>query len=199
MKRYWSLWIILISVMFISNATNAEPTEWNIDRVHSSVFFDVKHTFATVRGQFDDFTGTILIDPDNKGKSRIDMEVKAASINTNNRQRDNHLRSEEFFSVKKYPLMTFKTKKVKQVKDNVFELEGKLTVKDITKEVVVPFIYHGVKDNPLNPKQLVAGFEGKFTIDRLEYNVGNGKFHKMGVIGKDVDIIITLEVLRNKQ
>ena len=199
MKRYWSLWIILISVMFTSNATNAEPTEWNIDRVHSSVFFDVKHTFATVRGQFDDFTGTILIDPDNKGKSRIDMEVKAASINTNNRQRDNHLRSEEFFSVKKYPLMTFKTTKVKQVKDNVFELEGKLTVKDITKDVVVPFIYHGVKDNPLNPKQLVAGFEGKFTIDRLEYNVGNGKFHKMGVIGKDVDIIITLEVLRNKQ
>ena len=199
MKRYWSLWIILISVTFISNATNAEPTQWNIDRVHSSVFFDVKHTFATVRGQFDDFTGTILIDPDNKEKSRIDMEVKAASINTNNRQRDNHLRSEEFFSVKKYPLMTFKTTKVKQVKDNVFELEGKLTVKDITKDVVVPFIYHGVKDNPLNPKQLVAGFEGKFTIDRLEYNVGNGKFHKMGVIGKDVDIIITLEVLRSKR
>lgn len=198
MKKYWKLWILLIPVMFVTSAVNAAPTEWDIDRAHSSVYFDVKHTFATVRGQFDDFSGSILIDPDNKGESRIDMEVKAASINTNNRQRDNHLRAEDFFSAKKYPLMTFKTTKVRQVKDNLYELEGKLTVKDVTKDVVVPFIYYGVKDNPLNPKQLVAGFEGKFTIDRLEYNVGNGRFHKMGVIGKDVEITITLEVLRNK-
>lgn len=198
MKTNWSLWIVLVPVFLFTSAVCAAPIEWEIDRAHSSVFFDVKHTFATVRGQFGDFSGTILIDPENHGKSRIDVEVKVASINTNNRQRDNHLRSEEFFSAKKYPVMTFKTANVKQVKDNLYELEGKLTVKDVTKDVVVPFIYYGVKDNPLNPKQLVAGFEGKFTIDRLDYNVGNGQFHKMGVIGKNVEIIITLEVLKNK-
>jgi len=198
MKTNRSLWIVLVPVLLFTSAVCAAPIEWDIDRTHSSVFFDVKHTFATVRGQFDDFSGTILIDPENQGKSRIDVEVKVASINTNNRQRDNHLRSEEFFSAKKYSVMTFKTAKVKQVKDNVYELEGKLTVKDVTKDVVVPFIYYGVKDNPLNPKQLVAGFEGKFTIDRLDYNVGSGQFYKMGVIGKNVVIIITLEVLRNK-
>jgi polyisoprenoid-binding protein YceI len=198
MKTNWSLWILWVPVLLFTSAVCAAPIEWDIDRAHSSVFFDVRHTFATVRGQFNDFSGTILIDPENHGNSRIDMEVKVASINTNNRQRDNHLRSEEFFSAKKYPLMTFNTAKVKQVKDNLYELAGKLTVKDVTKDVVVPFIYYGVKDNPLNPKQLVAGFEGKFTIDRLDYNVGNGQFHKMGVIGKNVDIIITLEVLKNK-
>ena len=198
MKTNWSLWIVWVPVLLFTSAVCAAPIEWDIDRAHSSVFFDVKHTFATVRGQFDDFSGTILIDPENHGNSRIDMEVKVASINTNNRQRDNHLRSEEFFSAKKYSVMTFKTARVKQVKDNLYELEGKLTVKDVTKDVVVPFIYYGVKDNPLNPKQLVAGFEGKFTIDRLDYGVGNGQFYKMGVIGKNVEIIITLEVLKNK-
>jgi polyisoprenoid-binding protein YceI len=185
-------------VFILASTVSGAPTEWEIDRVHSGVYFDVKHTFATVRGQFDDFSGTILIDPENRDKSKIDMEVKVASINTNNRQRDNHLRSEEFFSAKKYPLMTFSSTRVIEVKDNIFELEGKLTVKDVTKDVVVPFVYYGVKDNPLNPKQWVAGFEGKFKIDRLEFNVGNGKFQKMGVIGKDVEIIITLEVLKNK-
>ena len=198
MKTNWSLWIVWVPVLLFTSAVCAAPIEWDIDRAHSSVFFDVKHTFATVRGQFDDFSGTILIDPENHGNSRIDMEVKVASINTNNRQRDNHLRSEEFFSAKKYSVMTFKTANVKQVKKNLYELEGKLTVKDVTKDVVVPFIYYGVKDNPLNPKQLVAGFEGKFTIDRLDYGVGNGQFYKMGVIGKNVEIIITLEVLKNK-
>jgi polyisoprenoid-binding protein YceI len=198
MKTYWNLWIVLVLILLFTSPVSAAPMEWDIDRAHSSVFFDVKHTFATVRGQFDDFSGTILIDPEDHSKSTIDMEVKVASINTNNRQRDNHLRSDEFFSVKKYPVMTFRTTQVKQVKDDVYELEGTLTVKGVTKDVVVPFMYYGVKDNPLNPKQLIAGFEGKFTIDRLDYNVGNGQFHKMGVIGKKVDIIITLEVLRNK-
>jgi polyisoprenoid-binding protein YceI len=198
MRTHGNLWILLVLLLFIAGPVSATPMEWDIDPVHSSVFFDVKHTFATVRGQFDDFSGKILIDPENHSNSTIDMEVKVASINTNNRQRDNHLRSEDFFSVKKYSAMTFKTTKVKKVRDNVYELEGKLTVKGVTKDVVVPFIYYGVKDNPLNPKQLIAGFEGNFTIDRLEYNVGNGRFYKMGVIGNKVDIIITLEVLRNK-
>jgi polyisoprenoid-binding protein YceI len=84
------------------------------------------------------------------------------------------------------------------VDGNRFELEGKLTVKDVTKKVVVPFTYYGMKENPLKPKQLVAGFEAKFTIDRLQYHVGPGKYYEMGVIGKDVDVTISLEVLRDK-
>ena len=126
------------------------------------------------------------------------MEVKVKSINTNIRKRDDHLRSDEFFAVKEYPTMTFKTEKIRQVDGNRFEVEGKLTVKDITKKIVVPLTYFGMKENPLKPKQLVAGFEAKFTIDRLQYDVGPGKYYEMGVIGKDADVTITLEVLRDK-
>jgi polyisoprenoid-binding protein YceI len=64
--------------------------------------------------------------------------------------------------------------------------------------VKVPFTFLGAKDNPTNPKEHVAGFEGNFTINRLDYNVGNGKFYKMGLIDKDVHITITLEVLKKK-
>jgi polyisoprenoid-binding protein YceI len=126
------------------------------------------------------------------------MEVKVKSINTNIRKRDDHLRSDEFFAVKEYPTMTFQTEKIRQVDGNRFEAEGKLTVRDITKKIVVPFTYFGMKENPLKPKQLVAGFEAKFTIDRLQYDLGPGKYYEMGVIGKDVDVTITLEVLRDK-
>ncbi|MFZ7110694.1 MAG: YceI family protein [Desulfatiglandales bacterium] len=174
------------------------PSEWRIDRVHSSIYFDVKHTFATVRGQFDDFSVSLIIDEENKAASRCDIEVDVKSVNTNNRQRDNHLRSADFFSVKEYPVMAFTTTGIRDLEKDRFEIEGRLTIKDVTKEVIVPFTFLGVKENPLDPKQVVAGFEARFSVDRLEYNVGTGKFYKMGVIGKDVDIIITLEAFKQK-
>ena len=67
-----------------------------------------------------------------------------------------------------------------------------------TREVKVPFTYFVVKDNPSNPKEQVAGFEGRFTIDRLEYHVGDGKFYKMGLVDKDVRVTISLEVIKKK-
>ena len=71
-------------------------------------------------------------------------------------------------------------------------------MKDVTKDVTIPFTYYGFRENPLNKKQLVAGFEARFTIDRLDYHVGSGKYYKMGVVGKAVNVTITLEVLRDK-
>ena len=198
MKNLVRLPVAIISLFLCLNTVHAAPSEWEIDRAHSGVYFDVRHTYATVRGLFDDFSGKFIFDPQNIGVSECSIEVKVKSINTNIRKRDDHLRSGEFFAVKEYPVMTFETEKIRQVDGKRFELEGKLTVKDVTKKVVVPFTYYGMKENPLKPKQLVAGFEAKFTIDRLQYHVGPGKYYEMGVIGKDVDVTITLEVLRDK-
>ena len=198
MRNFLRLTVTVISLFLYFNTVHAAPSEWEIDRAHSGVYFDVRHTYASVRGLFDDFSGKFILDPQNIGASECSIEVKVKSINTNIRKRDDHLRSDEFFAVKQYPLMTFKTEKIRRVEGNRFELEGKLTVKDVTKNVVVPFTYYGMKENPLKPKQLVSGFEAKFTIDRLQYNVGPGRYYEMGVIGKDVDVTITLEVLRDK-
>ena len=175
-----------------------EAQEWEIDKNHSTIYFDVRHTFVTVRGLFDGFKGTVVFDPENKDTSHVEFKVKVASIDTNIVKRDNHLRSEDFFDASKYPEMTFKSTNIKHVEDNQYIVEGNLTVKDVTKQVAIPFTYFGVRENPLKKGQRVAGFEAEFTINRLDYNVGTGKFAEMGVIGEEVSIVVALEVLNDK-
>ena len=185
-------------MLLIVGFANAAPSEWNIDPAHSGVYFDVRHIFATVRGQFNDYTAKFIFDPESNYTSSCEFEVKVKSIDTNISQRDTHLRSEDFFAAKKFPTMTFKCTRINQLEGNKFEIVGNLTVKDVTKEIKVPFTYFAVKDNPGKPDEMVAGFEGTFTIDRLEYNVGNGSFYKMGLVDKDVHITVSLEVLKKK-
>jgi polyisoprenoid-binding protein YceI len=198
MKKAILPFTYFISLIIFSGIAHAEPAEWQIDRVHSGVYFEIRHSFATVRGQFDDISGKLVFDPENMSASRCDLEVKVASVNTNNKQRDDHLRTKEFFSVDEYQAMKFQTTRVNSTQDNQFQLMGKLTIKDVTQEVTVPMTYLGVKENPFNPKQLVSGFEASFKIDRLAYHVGTGKFYKMGALGKDVTITVSIEALKDK-
>lgn len=203
MKEKMSIIAIIIFVfvwsLFIRpDLVPAETEKWEIDRAHSSIYFDAKHTYATVRGLFDDFSGSIIFDTENHEKSRVEFEVRVDSINTNNTKRDNHLRSDDFFSSGKFPVMTFKSAYVKKVEGNQHILHGNMTIKGIKKEIDVPFTYLGMRENPLKKGTMVAGFESDFTINRLDYKVGDGRFYKMGVIGKDVRIVISLEVLKDK-
>jgi polyisoprenoid-binding protein YceI len=197
MKKTVCTFIIIVSMLCISIFAFAEAEIWEIDKAHSNIYFDVRHTYATVRGQFDEFSGTLQFDPDNLAVSRVRFEISTKSINTRIPNRDNHLRSEEFFAVNKYPAMTFQSIGVKQKDGNQYTLEGNLTIKGKTHKVAMPFTYFGVRENPLKKGQMVAGFETHFSIDRLEYLVGSGKYFEMGVIGRNVDILITLEVLKN--
>jgi polyisoprenoid-binding protein YceI len=127
----------------------------------------------------------------------VEFEVATQSVNTGNPNRDNHLRSDEFFAVKNYPAMTFKSTDVRPVEGNRYSLEGILTIRDVSMKIVVPMTYLGTGDNPLKKGQQVAGFEARFSIDRLDFKVGTGKYFEMGVIGKQVDILMALEVLKD--
>ena len=197
MKNTVSVLVLICTIFLIANFAFAEAEEWEIDKAHSGVYFDVRHTYATVRGQFSDFSGTLQFDPDNLEISRVAFEVKTKSIDTGIPNRDNHLRSVEFFSVKKFPAMRFESTSVKKKEGNQYILEGKITIKGKTKEIAIPLTYFGTRENPLKNGQMVAGFEARFFIDRLDYQVGPGKYAEMGVIGKKVDILIALEVLKN--
>jgi polyisoprenoid-binding protein YceI len=197
MKKTVARSVIIVSMLCISVFAFAEAEIWEIDKAHSNIYFDVRHTYATVRGQFDEFSGTLRFDPDNLAVSNVRFEISTKSINTRIPNRDNHLRSEEFFAVNRYPAMTFQSIGVKQKEGNQYTLVGNLTIKGKTHKVAMPFTYFGVRENPLKKGQMVAGFETRFSIDRLEYLVGQGKYFEMGVIGRNVDILITLEVLKN--
>lgn len=139
-----------------------------------------------------------MFTPDDLANSRFDFEVETKSINTNNSKRDRHLNSADFFDSKKYPTMTFKSHAVKHVNGNQYSVEGTLTIKDVSQKISVPFTFFGKKDFPFDNKLEVAGFEAQMTLDRLTYNVGNGKYVEMGVVGKDVEVLISMEVLREK-
>ncbi len=191
--------ILLFLLFFLVLAPfQAVAQQWNLDPVHTNFYFDVKHTYATVRGQFADFTGDVYFDPDNLSKNKFNFVIKVDSVDTKVGKRDTHLRSPDFFDAAKYPVMTFKSFKVTQGGDNKFIVEGTLTIKDVSRDITFEFAYHGQKDNPLKKGEIVAGLDTKLTIDRLAYHVGDGKFYKMGVVGKGVDILITLELLRSK-
>lgn len=172
--------------------------EWEIDAAHSEIRFEIKHIYSSVSGRFSDFSGNVFFNPAQLDKSKFDFTVKVDSIDTHIDKRDNHLRSPDFFDAGKYPLMSFKTTRVTHKSGNRYDLEGILTIKDVSKDIVVEFIYWGQKPNPFKKEMLVSGFDCRFSIDRLDYHVGNGKFFKMGVVGKDVSITITLEATRKK-
>lgn len=176
----------------------AMSQEWRLDTVHTNFYFDVQHIYSTVRGQFTDFTGNVYFDPASPEKSRFDLEIKVDSIDTKVGKRDTHLRSPDFFDSSRYPVITFKSAKVTPAGENKYTVAGTLTIKDVSRELALEFVYHGQKENPLKPGEIVAGLDSRLVIDRLEYHVGDGRFAEMGVVGKDVAILITLELLRDK-
>lgn len=198
MKSLVKCGFVFLCALIFSTQPAAAAAKWTIDPPHSSIYFGVQHIYSTVRGTFEDFEATVAFDPDDLAGSRFDFAVEVDSINTGNSKRDGHLNSADFFDSRQYPNMTFESTSIKHVKDDQYVVEGKMTVKDVTKTVSVPFTLLGVKANPFDDKAEVAGFEARMTIDRLAYHVGGGKYYDMGVVGKDVDVLVTLEVTRKK-
>jgi len=191
--------IFFLLLFVIGMPLQVMAQQWEVDPVHTNFYFDVKHnTFSTVRGQFMDFTGDVFFDPENPGQSRFDFVIQVDSIDTKVGKRDTHLRSPDFFDVARYPTITFKTTKVSKAADNIFIVEGQLTIKDVTRDLALEFVYHGQRENPLKKDETVAGLDTGLTIDRLEYHVGDGKFYEMGVVDKYINILFTLELLRSQ-
>lgn len=190
--------VIFCLVLLMAGTASAQSENWRVDTDHSSIYFDTRHTLATVRGQFKGFTGTVDFDPDNLTAGSVEFTVRVDTINTGINKRDNHLRSDDFFATGQYPEMTFSSTDIRHMQDNRYIMEGDLTVRDVTRRVELPFTYLGIRDNPLEKGQEVSGFEAEFAINRLDYNVGDGRFAEMGVVGKQVRVLVALELLRDK-
>jgi polyisoprenoid-binding protein YceI len=190
--------VVVFLVGLIVSPLYAEVRSWEIDKEHTNFYFSVDHIYAKVQGRFTDFKGTFLFDPDNLDDSEISFEIKVKSVDTGNSKRDKHLLSEDFFYASEYPLITFVGNNITKAGENIYNVKGKLTIRGVSSDLVLPLTYGGTKDHPLSPGMVVAGFNGRVILDRLAYNVGDGKYYKMGAVGKDVDILVTLEVLHKK-
>ncbi|MFN0291534.1 YceI family protein [Pedobacter helvus] len=176
-------------------------TKWTVDPMHSFVNFSVKHSgISFVDGSFKKFEGSIEASKADLTDAKINFTVDVASINTSVEMRDNHLKSDDFFSAAKYPKMTFvSTSFVKRVKSpkqetNTYVLKGKLTIKDVTKDVSFFVTYGGTaKDQQGNTK---AGFMATTKINRLDYNIN---YDPTGAgIAKDINITLNLQFAQAK-
>lgn len=198
MKKTLYLSVVVAFILLMGTNAMAAAPQWKIDPPHANIYFGVHHIYSTIKGHFNDFDGTIRFDPDDLKDSRFDFKVKVDSIDTNNTERDKHLKTADFFDADQYPEMTFKSKSIAHKTGDQYEVDGILTVKDVSRTVKVPFTYSGSRQHPLNPKWIVAGFEARMTIDRLTYHVGSGKFYQMGAVGKEVKVLISMEATREK-
>ncbi len=175
-------------MLFVVSA-NAQ-TQWKVDPYHSSLNFTIKHSgISMVNGKFMDYTGALSTNGDNLENAQFDFTIQAKSINTNVEQRDNHLRSADFFEVEKYPTLTLKsTKIIKTGKPDHYILHGKLTIKDVTKDVVADLYLGGVAKSDQGEK---IGFKAKAVINRFDYNINYDP--AAAGIGKDVHIEVHLQ------
>src|ERR1700677_438074 len=162
------IWIM--SSTDTSTGLSALTGTYTIDPAHSRIGFVARHAMVTkVRGSFNDFTGSAVLDGDNPANATATVTIKAASIDTRNEQRDGHLRSNDFLSLEEYPEITFVSTAVKQTGDTGFEMTGDLTIRGITNSIIIPFSYEGFAKDPYG--NFRVGFEGSTTINRKDYGI----------------------------
>ena len=170
--------------------------EYKIDAAHSTIAFAVRHNEITwVSGRFKDFSGIIRYDAD-VTKSSVEFTAKVESIDTGVTNRDNHLRTADFFEVAKYPDMTFKSTRVERKARDRYVVHGDLTLKGVTKQVAIPFTIAGaIKDGRGNTR---FGVEGTTTINRRDFGITWGKALAAGGldVGNEVTINLHLEVMK---
>ena len=191
--------LTLAGLLLFGQNASAAARAWELDTDHSNVYFSIEHIYAKVQGRFAAIAATVHFDPANLKESRFDFEIKVDSIDTGIKQRDDHLRSADFFASSDHPLITFTSNAVTAAGEGVYQVAGTLTVKGKSRDLVLPLTLAGVKDHPATPGKQVAGFNGRLSVDRLALGVGDGKFYKMGLLGKEVEVLVTLELLADKR
>jgi polyisoprenoid-binding protein YceI len=189
-----------VSAALLAGALSANAAEYAIDASHSDVLFKVKHMgISTVTGSFSDFSGTFDVDPKNVGKTTGSIAIKVASVNTNNAKRDGHLKGDDFFNAEQFPEILFESKSVKNVnlKDSTADLVGDLTIRGVTKEIVLKVRGTGIlARDPWGMER--AAFTATGRINRLDYNLKWSALLESGgmVVASDVDLVLSFEGVR---
>ncbi|MBC8070304.1 MAG: YceI family protein [Deltaproteobacteria bacterium] len=175
------------------------PSTWNIDPVHSHVGFGVRHLMVSkVRGRFEQWGGAFGFDEDDPSKTKLDITIEAASIETKDAQRDTHLRSADFLDAATHPQLHFVSTEVETVDDQNFNMKGNLTIRGVTHPVTLKVEYAGRSKDPWGGER--AGFSATTSISRKEWGlVWNAALETGGVVvGDKVDLEIEVELIRAK-
>jgi polyisoprenoid-binding protein YceI len=180
---------------------NAEDTmRWTVDMAHSKIRFSTTHmALAEVEGQFNQFNGKMWYTKPDMSDAKIQFVIDAKSLDTDNQQRDTHLRGDDFFNTDKYPKIVFKSTSFTPVdKENKkYKLTGRLTIRDVTKDVSWDVAYRGSLKDPYGNNK--AGFKATTTINRFDYNLKwDQTTENIAIVGDNVDITVNVEMKQEK-
>jgi len=167
--------------------------------VHSDIGFSVRHLMISkVRGRFQKWSGALLIDDADLTNSKVEASIEAASIDTKEQQRDDHLRSPDFFDAANHPVLTFQSTRLEKASEDEYKVLGNLTIRGVTKEVALTVEFLGRSKDPWGGLRM--GFSAKTSIDRRDFGlIFNMPLEGGGVVvGDRVEIVLEIEVVKDK-
>jgi polyisoprenoid-binding protein YceI len=177
----------------MTTATEKTTKTFAIDKAHSEVTFQVRHLLSRVRGRFSEFEGTIEYDKADPARSSVDVVIRATSIDTNDAQRDAHLRSGDFFLADEHATLTFKSTRITPTGTDTFDVAGDLTIRGVTKPVTLKASYLGTAKDPWGNEKI--GFEGEVTLNRRDYGLlWNAALETGGfLVGDEVKVSLSIQ------
>jgi polyisoprenoid-binding protein YceI len=195
MKRF--LLTLVCMIALTSASMLAQTNKWSLDRLHSQISFSVSHmVVAEAEGKFDSFDLSLMSDKEDFTDGKLDLTIQTASVNTDNKDRDDHLRGAEFFDAAKFPTITFKSKELKKIADKKYKLVGDFTMHGVTKPVEFDAKFGGIiKDGQ---GKLHAGFKVTGEINRQNFGVSWSKKLDAGglAVGDIVEFKGTVELIK---
>jgi polyisoprenoid-binding protein YceI len=188
---------VVAAGLVLAAASSAQAQTWTIDASHSAAHFAVRHMMvSTVRGDMGKLTGTVTFDPARPSAGSIEATIDATGIDTREAGRDKHLKSADFFDVEKFPTITFKSKKIEPSAGGGFKVTGDLTMKGVTKEVVLDVepLRPAIKDQRGNPR---TGTAATTKINRQEFGISWSRTLDGGglVVSDEVSVTIDVELI----
>jgi polyisoprenoid-binding protein YceI len=186
-------------VLIAAQGLSAQAVSWKIDPLHSSAQFSVRHMMiSTVRGQFGGVKGNIVYDPKNPSAATVEATIDCSTVNTGEAKRDADLKTAEFFDVKKYPVMTFKSKRVEVAGEDKLKVTGDLTINAITKQVVLDLEgpTPAIKDTQ---GRIKIGVSGETRVSRKEFGILYNPILESGgvAVSDEVKIVLEIELIKN--
>ncbi len=173
---------------------------WQIDYSHSSVNFTARHMMISkVRGRVETWEGSVNLNLDNPAETAVSVTVDLSSVNTRDPQRDGHLVSPDFFNVAEYPTMTFQSTRVEKIDADTAKLIGDLTIRGITREVVLDVEYAGEAKSPWGTTS--AGFSASGSLNRKDWGLNWNQALETGgvLVGEKINIEIELELVKQPE
>ncbi len=192
-----TLSVIIFSSLYLNVQAQGADT-WSLDKAHTSVNFSINHFFSAVTGKFSQFDGTFNLNLDDLQNSKVDFTINVKSVNTGDDKRDKHLQTSDFFDAKQFPNITFTSTKFAKKGDKNYIVYGKLTIKDVTKDIELPFVFKGRMIHPMMKNVVILGLQSSIKIDRTQFGVGSGSWAATAIVGDEVDININMELNKKK-